>query len=100
MKDIEWIVDAIDDELEDVEKYAKHAMKYKETDKLFSDTCLEIAKQELRHSEMLHAVAVSLITRYRAEHGEPPKDMQAVYDYTHKRYIDRVAKLKILVAQT
>ena len=100
MKEIEWIVDAIDDELEDVEKYAKQALKYKDTDKLFSDTCMELAKQELRHSEMLHAVVVSIIGRYRAEHGEPPADMKAVYDYIHKRYIDRVTRLKMLLVQT
>lgn len=96
MKIIEKISDCIDEEISDSEKYARKALKYKdefpETAKLFYTLSLE----EMEHSNKLHDAVVYLIDKYRKTEGEPPKEMLAVYEYLHKKEIDRVSDVKML----
>lgn len=44
----------------------------------------------------LHQIVVNLIDQYRRTNGEPPADMQAVYNYLHQKHIDHAAKVNIL----
>lgn len=46
--------------------------------------------------QLLHEQVVKLINEYRKEKGDPPKEMQAVYDYLHKRFIDKQKEIKIM----
>lgn len=96
MKIIEKLSYCIEEEISDSEKYARKALEYKndypETAKLFYTLSLE----EMEHSNRLHGAVVDLINKYRDEHGEPPKEMIAVYEYLHKKQIDRVAEVKML----
>ena len=96
MKIIEKLSDCIEEEIGDSEKYARKALEYKddfpETAKLFYTLSLE----ELEHVNKLHNAVVALIDNYRKSEGEPPKEMMAVYDYLHKKQIDRVSEVKIL----
>lgn len=96
MKEIKMLVEFIEEELEDAEKYAKLARKYEDKEKVLSDTLMELSRQELKHSEMLHGVVVSFITRARAEHVEPPASMMAVYEFMHERAIEKAAKVRSL----
>ena len=43
---------------------------------------------------MLHTEVVKIIENYRKTKGEPPKEMQWVYDYLHKQHIDDLAEVK------
>ena len=45
----------------------------------------------------LHDEVVSLIKKYRSEHGEPPANMLAVYDYLHERQIEHYGEVKNLM---
>lgn len=96
MKIIERLSDCIEEEIGDSEKYARKALEYKndypETAKLFYTLSLE----EMEHVNKLHGAVVDLIDGYRKEQGEPPKEMMAVYEYLHKKQIDRVAEVKML----
>ena len=96
MKIIEKLSYCIEEEISDSEKYARKALEYKndypETAKLFYTLSLE----EMDHSNRLHGAVVDLINKYRDEHGEPPREMMAVYEYLHKKQIDRVAEVKML----
>lgn len=35
-----------------------------------------------------------MINDYRTKHGEPPKEMQAVYDWEHEKAISRAKDVK------
>ena len=96
MKIIEILSECIDEEITDSEKYARKALEtktdYPETAKVFYTLSLE----ELEHMNKLHNAVVYLINKYREEKGEPPKEMMAVYEYLHKKQIDRVSEVKML----
>lgn len=91
MEIIKIISQKISDELEDAEHYAQLANHWKaehpETAKLF----LDLANAEIDHHNKLHDHVARLIQKYRAENGEPPKEMLAVYNYLHDREIEKAA---------
>ena len=97
MKDIELLVEHMEEEIEDAKEYAEEAMHYKAKNASLSSTFAELSAQELKHMEMLHTRAEEIITAYRKEHGEPPADMLAVWDYEHKKIIHKAAKTKAII---
>ena len=99
MKIIEELSSYIEDEIKDARKYAEFALMHKDDqDDLLADLFYKISGQELDHINMIHGAAVALIEKYRKEHGNPPPDMQAVYDYLHERQIRAVAEIKVIRA--
>lgn len=99
MKIIEKLSQMIDEEIEDAEKYAKCAVKYKQEYPVVAKTFYELSMEELRHMEMLHQNVVRIITEYRQKNGEPPVPMMAVYTYLHERSVEKVAKVKVYQSQ-
>ena len=99
MKVIKYLSEMIEDELEGAEHYAENAIKYKEEMPALAETLFEISTQEMRHVNMLHDKVVEIINRHRAEHGEPPAAMMAIYEWEHNRQIDKAKKVKILQTQ-
>jgi hypothetical protein len=43
---------------------------------------------------MLHNEVVKIIEHHRSTHGAPPAEMMAVYDYVHKKHIEKAAEAK------
>ena len=97
MKIIEQLSDMISEEIDDAMKYAKCA-KMHEDDMELSRTFSLLANEELNHMDILHSQVTRIIKDYRENRGEPPADMMAVYNYLHKRQIDRVADVKSMLA--
>lgn len=91
MKLIRDLEELIDDEIHDVKKYAKMAAEVKHEHPALAQVLFTIAVQEDGHQTAIHGEVVKIIEEYRKSHGEPPAAMMAVYDYLHKRSIDKLA---------
>ena len=98
MKDIKIIVEQIEEELEDAEKYAKSALYYKHLDSDMSRMYAELSRQELNHSDILHTQAVRMIKLQKEKGIEAPASMQAVWDWQHERMVEHVGKIKALLS--
>ena len=98
MQIIKKLSGMIKEEIQDAEKYANCALNNKETDKTLADTFYTLSNEELKHMEVLHGQVVRIIEEYRKTKGDPPKEMQAVYDYLHEEQIEAVKEIKILLA--
>ena len=96
MKVIQRLAEEIEDELKGAKCYIKMALEYKSEYPDLSKTLYNISTQEMEHVKMLHDCVVDIIKDYREEHGEPPADMLAVYEYVHKSQIDKSAYIKTL----
>lgn len=98
MKLIQQISEMIEEEVEGACEYAKEALKHKEDDPMLAKTFYDIAGVELQHVAILHEQVARIIEQHRREHGEPPTAMLAVYNYLHEKQIEKVAKVKYLLA--
>lgn len=99
MKIIKELSEMIEEELEGAENYAENALKYKSDFPSLADVLYEISTQEMRHVNMLHEEVSKLIRYHREKHGEPPPAMMAIYEWEHKKEIERAKVVKILQSQ-
>ena len=94
MKLIEQLEDLIDEEISDIKKYAKMATKLKAEHPGLAQVLYTISTQEEAHKNTLHNEVVKIIEHHRSTHGAPPAEMMAVYDYVHKKHIEKAAEAK------
>lgn len=94
MKLINELEELIDEEIHDVKKYAKMAAEVKAEHPVLAQTLYTISTQEASHKDALHSEVVKIIEEYRAKNGEPPASMLAVYDYLHKKHIEKMAEAR------
>ena len=96
MKIIKVLSEKIEEEVCDAKAYVKMAIEYKEEYPELSRDLYNLSMQEMDHMNILHNDVTELIRRYRESNGEPPADMMAVYDYLHKKQIDKALEVKTL----
>ena len=94
MKKIKHLVEQIQEELHDVEKYAECAMKHKDDDRELANTYHRLAEQELEHAHALHGNVVRVI---REHGGDPPPVMKAIWDWEHEKMIEQEKEVKTLL---
>lgn len=98
MREIAQIVDWIDDEIDGCEKYAAAASAAKDAGDI--ETCrayADMAGTELNHADALHAIVVRKIREVEARGTEVPAGMMEIWNWKHEKYIDRVAKARVMV---
>lgn len=96
MKIIEKLSTMVGDELDDAQKYIENALEYKESNRQLANMFYDLSAQEMNHMNMLHNETVRLIDEYKQNNGEPPKEMLAVYEYLHNKFVDHAAKIKVM----
>lgn len=92
---IKEIIEKMDEELEGASQYIDLAFKYHEADKTLADMFYSKSIDEYKHNEELHAQIVRIIQAYRSKNGEPPKEMQAIYDWEHQKAINKAKEVKV-----
>ena len=98
MKIIEILSEKIEEEICDAKSYVDMALKYKDEYPELSRTLYNISTQEMEHMNLLHGEVTAIIKRYRDMKGEPPAEMMAVYDYLHKKQIEKATEVKTMQA--
>ena len=96
MKLIETLSEKISEEICDAKSYAELAIENREAYPDLAETLYELSVDELGHMSKLHTAAVGIIEKYREEKGEPPAAMLAVYEYLHKKQIEKAAEAKAM----
>ena len=91
MKLIKELEEKIEDEIHDIKEYAEMAAELKDEYPSLAQVLYNISVQEDTHQAALHSEVVKIIEEHKRKHGEPPATMMAVYDYLHKRHIEKLA---------
>ena len=94
MQIIQAVRSRIDEEQHDACEYAKLALEYKEKRRSLADIFYALSQDEMRHAMSLHNEITQIIREYHEEHGDPPANMQAVYDYRHEKDIEKHEQIK------
>ena len=94
MQIIKKLSEMISEEIADADKYATCALKYKDEDPALADTFYRLSGEEMEHMKMLHDQVVRIIEVYRRDHGEPPPEMLAVYNYLHEKHTEDASAVK------
>lgn len=97
MMKIAMISDFIRDEIDGAEEYAKTALEYKALDKPLADAAYTAAMQELNHVDMWHTQVARMIKEQTASGKEVPAGMMMVYEWEHKKQIDAVTRIKMML---
>ena len=94
MKLIKELEEKIEDEIHDVKEYAEMAIAVKAEHPALAQVLYNISVQEDAHQAAIHGEVVKLIEEHRRTHGAPPPAMMAVYEYVHKRHIEKLAEAR------
>ena len=92
---IKCLSEKIEEELEDANAYIDLAMKWKTDEPDTAEVFYELSTEEMGHVDKLHKEVADLITEYRSEHGDPPKDMMTLYNYLHDKHIGEATQIRV-----
>ena len=81
---------------EDAKKYIECALAHKDENRDLADTFYDLSQQEVKHADMLHKQVVEMIDQYKQEHGAPPENMLAIYEYLHEQEIEAMKEVKMM----
>ena len=92
---IKCLSEKIEDELSDAQEYIDDAMRWKQDDPEVANLFYHLSTEEMGHIEKLHAMVAKIIEEYRAQNGEPPKEMMTLYDYLHQKHMNHAMEIKV-----
>ena len=98
MKIIKCLSEYIEEELHDADKYITKAMMVKSEYPDVAELLYQLSLEEMTHMNRLHSEVEKIIAAYRRQTGDPPVEMQAVYDYVHQKNIEKAKLVKVAQA--
>ena len=96
MKIIKKLCELIDEELEDSEKYARLALKYKDEDTAMAEMFYSLSLDELKHMNTLHNAAVKTVNSIDAKDDPRTEGMKIAYDLLHEQAIEKTKGVQVL----
>lgn len=98
MTRIKDLADEIKDELHSAKCYAEEYLTFKaKEDSTWANRYKEMAQEELKHAGYIHDRVVMEIEELRKVYT-PPQDMLDKWDSDHKKYIEKAAWIKQMLA--
>lgn len=98
MKRIKDLADEIKDELCSAKEYAQEYLTFKANEEnTWASRYKEMAQEELKHAGYIHDRAVVEIENLRKVYT-PPQDMLDKWDADHKKYIEKAAWIRQMLA--
>ena len=95
MKIIKVLAEKIEEELHDADDYIALAIAWKDEEPVTADLFYQLSLEEIGHVDKLHVEVARLIGEYKQVTGEPPKEMQALYNYLHEKHIGEAMRIKV-----
>ena len=95
MKIIKCLAEKIEEELHDADAYIGLALSWKDEQPEAAAVFYELSLEEMGHVDKLHAEVAQLISEYRQESGEPPKDMLTLWNYLHEKHMAEAMAIKV-----
>lgn len=97
MKIIKKMAKQMHEEIEGAETYAKLAVHYKTENPTMAKMYYDMANDEAKHADMIHAEVVKLIDKQRAI-APPPQVMLDLWADEHAEYVEDYGKAKHMIA--
>lgn len=98
MTKIKAYVEQIDEELCDAKEYAEKYVEAKsKNNSAWMNKYKEMAQDELKHSMYLHDIAIAEIEEINKVY-QPTQEMQEKWDKSHKKYVEKSAWIKQMLA--
>ena len=95
MKIIKCLSEKIEDEMDDAQDYIDLAMRWKQEEPDTADLFYTLSVEEMGHMDKLHTEVADLISEYKKDNGDPPKDMMTLYEYLHEKHIKRATEIRV-----
>jgi len=98
MTRIKKLADEMSDELDSAKEYAEEYLTFKaKNNSTWASRYKEMATDELKHAGYIHERAMSEIDELRNVYT-PPQEMLEKWNSDHKKYIERAAWIKQMLA--
>ena len=99
MRIIKDLIKKMDDTLEEIEFYAKEAHHLRVDHKQLADTYAKVGEMHVEIYKMLHDRVVALIAEEKQKGVPVPPEMQAIWDYEHRKLVEDFNIAKYLLEE-
>lgn len=99
MKILKDLIEKMDDTLEEIEFYAKEAHHLRAEHKQLADTYAKVGETHVEIYKMLHDRATALIAEEKQKGVAVPPEMQAFWDYKHRKLVEEFNEAKYLLEE-
>lgn len=97
MKSIKKYVKQINEEIEGACEYAEKYIELKAHDNAWATQYKKMAEDELRHSDILHQIAVEEIELLRNVY-QPTPDMEKAWEESHMVFVEKTAWVRQMLS--